>query len=571
MPGDNDYAADSETESEYEVCDGLFACETCCGYDDMGECAEGCTAIFLPCWEEDAEEEDPCLCSCCGLDIRLVKDFDAMCCGCCTGIATCAGTLTACFTNLFECFTAVFTFIAWMLNFPLWRKWLYGNDVDPKEKGRNFALKRCMGPEMEHCVVIIFAMILSVADTATDAYVIYKWFTVNPNAWEACCLIGVLCACWGTSAWLRTHWIPEGDNPYEDQSCWSKWICSSLPFHFVGLGVAAEGFKSLGDYDGIMDNYRNINPYKWVETLFESGPSALLTIYVISKGSINNNESRDANTVIAEFVSIGISLFSIAAGMAATVTQEIPRGKTTRDIGENGATRMAMAAMLILADLVFRLFLIVMWVNYGNVLGITDTWAKFVVGLSATWVFEMIIVSMNGMVAAWWQVPIQAYTQIFQGGVGFFNRSWPREDKENKGHKRNILTFFIRYCANWAVFLWIYFDLSQREGTYISKIWTDLLIIAAAIEPVFFLMKPPSMTAREVFPFIQVITEMGWKRGNTTFMEERMSTRMSTGPAVQMTKNPAGNRVAYDFKHSPSYGGQSMQSMNLTDDDSDFV
>lgn len=119
------------------------------------------------------------------------------------------------------------------------------------------------------------------------------------------------------------------------------------------------------------------------------------------------------------------------------------------------------------------------------------------------------------------------------------------------------MTFFLRYTANWAVFLWIYFDLSQREGTYISKVWTDILISAAAIEPLFFMLKPPSVTAREVFPFIQIVTEMGWKRGNTTFYEARRST------GIQMVTNPAGNRV--------NYGNQSMQSMNATDDDSDFV
>jgi len=238
-------------------------------------------------------------------------------------------------------------------------------------------------------------------------------------------------------------------------------------------------------------------------------------------------------------------------------------GRDTTEIGENSLQRLVFAIILVLCDLVFRMFLLTMWVNYGNVLGVEQTWAKFLIGLGAVWVFEMIMVSMTGVIAAWWQIPVQAYTQIFQGGFGFFSRSWPREDKANRGHKRNIMTFCLRYVANWAVFLWIYFDLSKQEGSYIRQEWTTILLIFASLEPLFFMWKPPGITAREAFPFINDITMNGWKAGRSSYIKRR------TNPNIELSTNPAGGRV--------NYGNQSAQSMNNLDlsdidsSDSDFV
>lgn len=524
MPGDRSDSSDSE-DIEYEACDGLFACE----------------------W------------ACCD-DVTCVDCCDDRCCDICTkcteGCGLCGDFLSA-----------VYGLLHMLVNFEAHRAWLYGNDVDPNANGRLPYVSAYISPETEHYIMVMFSVLMSVADTGSDVYVIHKWLTYQPNEWEALVLIIFCLMSWTTSAWLRLQWIPEGDLDEDDigGSCCTRWCKSSTLFHLIGLGVPAEGIKALGDYDGIQDNYRNVTPFKWVEILFESGPSALLAIYVISKGSIN---AEDAGTtdILAELVSAGISLFFVAWGTAASFTQEIPRGKDVTEIGENGPFRLIFSIALILCDLVFRMFLLTMWVNYGNVLGIHQTWLKFIIGMGGVWVFEMMMVSMTGMIAAWWQIPVQAWTQIFQGGLGFFSRSWPREDKANRGHKRNIMVFTLRYLANWGVFLWIYFVLSKQGGSYIRQEWTTVLLIFASIEPLFFMWKPPTITVREAFPFINEVTENGWNAGRKSYLRRR------TTPKIQMSTVPAGGRHG-----RVNYGNQSAQTPTRANtsanysSDSDFV
>lgn len=427
------------------------------------------------------------------------------------------------------------------------RSWFYGSDDNERETGRNFFLRQCLGPLAEHRFVIILTVLLSIFDTVTDFWVAIKWFTSKDpedrHIWEAGTLVFIMATSWIASACLCMGWkIHQGES-----RC--KW---SLPFHFIGLGTAVEGLKAFWDHD-LANNYTNVNPYKWIEIMFEAGPSALLTCYVISKESIGNHNS-DWSFWSAEGLSITASLVSVSFGMSSFVTQQLAMEKEARSIGERGWLRFLMGVLLILSDLIFRIFLFVLWIHFGNIFGIHRVFAKFLLMAAACIVIEMIFARMVGQIAAWWQLPLQAYTAVYQGGVTFFMRTW-----KEKGHRRNVAVFWLRYACNWALFVWIYFYLSRDpanpDAGYISFYWTYSIIIAASVQPILFMLKPPSVPPREAYPFIRAVTKMGWKDGMRASTMDIELGKFDTSTSID--SNPAGGRVNWNARE-----WQSTQTMS---------
>lgn len=343
-------------------------------------------------------------------------------------------------------------------------------------------------------LMVLITAVFSVADTVSDILVVIKWLTSTPESgdyhdWEAYTLLTILGVSWFGSALC---------------SVLMRGRCSwSTPFHLIGLGTPIEALRNFfPDPDNLEGNtFSNINPYKWIEILFENGPSALVTVYVTSLSSIRQSQNTESVLFTLESLSVLLSLLSIAYGTAQFLVVQVAQDSADGhiNIGERGFVRTVFAGLLILADVIHRMFVVVFWMNY--VTGFEYKFVAFLVVFSIFFAFELFICVMNGMVLGCWQLPLLAYANMYQGGIYFFSRRWGE-----KGHRRNIFQFFLRFMVNWTIFMYLWFGPIHGD---LNGNWGWSFVVSGLLLPTFFMLKPPALPMRDAYPIMRNWDEEG--------------------------------------------------------------
>lgn len=505
-----------------EVCLGCECCDTthvCCGYSDPSYCLQ-----------------DACLLCCCDCCVDMCGCISrVLCCSClrCTPIDwtyTCNGGLCGVDKeDRFCCQPCSRALSCVGRCFRSTRVCLYGRPDTPPKSKRNLncccrRIHNRWGEKGEFVIKLTFWILFSIYDTFTDVLLVYKWLTgvdvmkpvwnfvfpfgqddeydeVKHNA-EAWMLVGFLGFAWGLSTIFSLYWSPVVHSGHRDPALYrpkcpvkSKYFL--WPFHLVGLGPFVETVKAFFNSDWTLHNYRsNINPFRWIEFCFESGPSALLSLWVISKTNLKVHWAGPGykEDIRFEQSTVILNIACLGWGLGNFLTTHLERdfGKTiyVDTMRPKNCNRMLAAVALLGLDIVFRCFIIILWLNFVPTTFL-PAWNALIV-LGALWLLEVFFVALNGQIASFWQYPLVAYSSIYQGGLYYFSRKWGDDDH----HKVTVPLFWTRYLINWGLYLVCFFWLAD---TNISRVWNYGILGSGALIPLLFYLKPSTRTFRETY------------------------------------------------------------------------
>lgn len=448
------------------------------------------------------------------------SDDERKCCDKCSLCCICVYI-----AQLFTCFGKMFA----------WIRGVYGVDEDWDADGQSCIWKCCCGTKNQHRRALVQLAVSNIVDLVMDAIAVVKWllgfcvlcgltnteknadaireYLNDPTAdsdvyweqthkWEAIALI----CCIAMSSIISTLVMLFRDVGTKPKRCCYEGVWWRIPFHLVGLGPTVEAIRGCGDWTTGKENHMtNIQMYKWVELICETCPSAVLSIYVTSKQTIHvTNWGMEMLTF--ENVMFVKSILMISMGFAGLFVKDIPKdssGDGNKKVGQRGWLRHIVATWLVIADLIFRILIIIMWMNWNPIEGL-PTVAWFGVIFATFYFFEALFIVINGRFPGVCSIWIVSYVNTFQGSVYWFSRKWDAsvenlEEREENNHSRTILTFWIRWFFGWAMFGGVYL---YAEGD-ISGNFIYPTLIAGGVLPLFFFLKPPQIPWTDAYPVLK--------------------------------------------------------------------